>query len=1037
MENKTVKIQQAFYGEVNRSHSCIKQTFIDPELNSFLIAFTDRPAALPPGVNLSPYYSGTQFSKYYVFTKTFPDQTATRAGMVFTHALIFNIKDILNINNLEDIFSLFVDSVDGKSYELAEIEFNCSNPITENDTLHQPQFIQQIISAYLNGVKPILFSGKLKTFSQVLQQIWNFPNFNLRTKLKFRTSFTPSDLVDDLTIVSIQDGFLSKWQGQTIISSESLETVEIRSHSEGLFLNYNENNPFLLFLKELNIDLTEVSNFTQFEKVFSIFSNLNEIDDPNIIRQGIRILSKFSPSASDGRIIKNEFIERFTLFFENKSEFNILALRNMNWGAFVGGENKAKNIVTKFINYVFTNPQQIQLDSISELVDLSVNEGPKNWWHYSITESIESIFKIQNSETIKVIWQLIDSSNNTLQNIFQIIGKTKNCDVILRKFLPSRLRKETCQTLEQISKTKKWYLFHADILLQQYSNEIALERQLSIENKFSLEDSLGINYIAKKISPKNLILLTLKLCDEKLIILSIEAILKNKILLKDFAPNHSCWLEIWTSLVLKTGKVFDGLNGKEQEITFTLLDMLIKGVKINPIILNLISETKFSDISQFKSRKNIWDFLPILIQEKFLNSTLESVLGDFLSNKLAANSIEPEIVNIIVSDSFQTKFLNENHNNIEPVIKLYANFPTLKDNFLADFINYYRYSITDEQSQNLGSLVLKNNYPKTARSIYDKSLYNSSFNLAYQICQEMVEVNWLESLWGRVFDTKEPVKIIPISSNSLNTDNMTIHNLPTVVILTAISEEYLAVRAHLSNIVDADQNDTTYEAGIFEINSKKIAKVFIRECGAKNTSAAQESERAIQYFTPDLMLFVGIAGSRKPGDFKIGDVIFPEKVYSYEGGKAEKEIFQARPDEALMSYSLMETAKKIRLKDEWKTLIKGSWNEDIKANLGVIASGEKLVEHYESDIGKILTRHYNDTSAVEMEGFGFAKAVNRQGRLTSNILVGVVRGISDVIEQPKKRKKQDSLDRRPDYAKKIASDTAAAFAFWLVYKVFK
>ena len=59
----------------------------------------------------------------------------------------------------------------------------------------------------------------------------------------------------------------------------------------------------------------------------------------------------------------------------------------------------------------------------------------------------------------------------------------------------------------------------------------------------------------------------------------------------------------------------------------------------------------------------------------------------------------------------------------------------------------------------------------------------------------------------------------------------------------------------------------------------------------------------------------------------------------------------------------------------------------------------KLIEHYDSEIGKILTTHYNETSAVEMEGFGFANAASRQGRETSNIIIGVVRGISDILER--------------------------------------
>ena len=262
-------------------------------------------------------------------------------------------------------------------------------------------------------------------------------------------------------------------------------------------------------------------------------------------------------------------------------------------------------------------------------------------------------------------------------------------------------------------------------------------------------------------------------------------------------------------------------------------------------------------------------------------------------------------------------------------------------------------------------------------------------------------------------------------------------NLPVVVILTAIQEEYKAVRNHLEDVIDDDKDEIGYESGIFCFDGKPIVKVIIRECGPKNTRAAQETQIAIHNFKPDCIFFVGIAGSRKPQDFALGDVIFPETIYSYESGKAEKGKFLARPDIAKLTFSLFEKAKKERSKDEWKVLIKGDWEENVKADIGIIASGEQLIDHYNSEIGDILTEHYNDTQVVEMEGFGFADIATRQGASNKNIKVGVVRGISDII------KKDDTSDEssksennRPSGVKELASATASAFTYWLIYKTY-
>lgn len=1035
-ENK-ITIHQAFYGEVNKAHSCIKQTLTDPDLTSFLIAFTDRPAALPPGVSLLSYLSGSAYSKYYVLTKTFSDTTATRAGMVFTHVLILNLDDIVLVNNLQDVLSHFVQSIESKIDEIKEFQVNLSKTSNYSLSKIQPKYIQETISTIISGINPILFSGDITTFSNALQQIWNSPNTLSRKKIKFRTSFTLSDIerVKDLTIVSIQKDFLPKWQGQKIIQGENQDKVEINSLSEALFLGHKNENPFYNFMVELNVNLSEVQSYGLYEKIFTNHTSINKLEDANILRQDIRTLAKISPSPKNGKAIKEKFLDRLLTLIRDKKDRNIKALRNIDWASFPDGEEKGKAIVSSFLLSEIENPSQKQFQALSELVVLSASDNEQNWWHRTISESLCNAFKKQSAVSLKNIWQLIDFSESTLQSLLSVFLSIQNCDVILRKSIPEKLRTDTCKALLQFAQKKNWFLLHADVLLLQFSIETSIEMQLEYERKLSLADSVGVKYLTAKLAPNKLIDLAIKISDKKLSELSVEEIEKNTSLLQNIDLTVSSWLDIWTAFVIKTQKVFSGLIGQEKEIVSAVLDLVTNGKNVNATVITLIADSPFSDISGYKNRSKVWGAINTSNKEKFLAATTQSVFKNLLAGNVDPKSVESDILDRLTSDSFMTRFLDENKSNIEPIIVFFSIFKTLKDNFLADYISYFRGNISETQAKKLGKLINNNLFSKSARAIYEKAKYNSSFSFAYETCSGLVRLNWWESIWNFGPSPSRPVTsfTIPVLTNE---DSLRA-KLPTVIILTAIKEEYMAVRLHLKEIVDADRNDTAYEAGVFELNRKEIAKVVIRECGAKNTNAAQETERAIQYFMPDMILFVGIAGSRKPKDFDIGDVIFPEKVYSYEGGKSEKDSFLSRPDNALMSYALLEKAKKERKKNDWKTLIKGDWNHEVKADIGIIASGEQVVEHYYSEIGKILHNHFNDTSAVEMEGFGFGKAANRQGRETGNILVGVVRGISDIIEQSSKKETHIDKDKRPANAKMFASTTAAAFAFWLIFKTFE
>jgi nucleoside phosphorylase len=235
------------------------------------------------------------------------------------------------------------------------------------------------------------------------------------------------------------------------------------------------------------------------------------------------------------------------------------------------------------------------------------------------------------------------------------------------------------------------------------------------------------------------------------------------------------------------------------------------------------------------------------------------------------------------------------------------------------------------------------------------------------------------------------------------------------VILTALPVEYLEVRQHLNDIVELTNKGTVYEKGIFNTENGDW-EVLLVEIGAGNNTAAFEAERALEYFQPEVCLFVGVAGGIK--DAGICDVVVARKVYGYASGKSEKE-FLPRPDVGNSSYALTQRSRAVIRNGQWveRIMLPHEKYPQPKAFLGAIAAGEAVVASTESETYKFLRRAYGDSLAVEMEGRGFLAAVE------ANIGVEglIIRGISDLIHN-----KSDSDD---DLRQRIASKHAAAFAF--------
>ncbi len=1003
-------IHQAIYGE-NSGHALLSMSDSGNDIFNRISGYTDlndRPAG---GILSEPIVKGIFIENHYVLIKIFPDLSPSmRPGRVFSHALILDRENFLQVNDICDLLQFHLSSIDKKvNLEPIVYENPSHDAIPHNISGRESSAINEL-AIHEENKNCIVWLGE-DGYWNWITRVW--PNLPKESKIKTRigTAFNPQNIKEEnLNLIFIPSELSTSWSkyDYKIIDLTSNEKL---SSSVALRLAGEESGDSLLskLLDDFELEINSIKDLSRLESIGKVYFDANPAINRLLVFSNY--ISESSPKSKSGTKGKQDLLSKIIKAIPTSTIQMVQALQYQTWKGFEDGKNRIERALKIWLdsNLLVEKYDESRGNLVFEV--LSEMNNP-NWWHSTIKDYLLDKFKDWEVSFATPIWNWISSRGNLIPYLLPILPNIAESSLTAK--VPV-IDTKSAKLLLEIASQKNWLVLHGIVAVKHFKPREAFSKQIAIDTDHKHLQALSL--MSKHVSSKEIIEIAISLDDHRLYQISGQLVKKQSSLLSELDVTQASWQKLWIIAKGEGSDLWEGIKNPTKTL-YALLDQVFKEDIINYDLLTEISQSHYNNLANYENRKAIWNHLPSKVRNNFLSSTSDSVFKQFLEGSITLLDIEKPILDTIRSDQFMTNFLAENRAKISKIIKVYEEISNLKDQFLADFIFHYPTSISEAEAVDLGNLVIKRGLKITARSIYDKSFYDYSFYNAYLLCSNLVYLSFFERNFG-----KSPL----MKSHSSE------KRIPTVVILTAINVEYQAVRRNLTNVSENETKGTIYEGGEFRHQGQLVANVIIRETGPRNTTSSQETEKAISNFSPDMIFFVGIAGSRKPQDFSIGDVIFPEKVYSYEGGKATKDSFLARPDSLPPSHDFLERAKIERNKSDWKILIKGDYGEIPKADIGIIASGEQLVEHYNSDIGKIIFKYYNDASAVEMENYGFLKAIDKQSKKNKPEISGIVRGISDVLEMDESN--DLNQDRRPENAKQFASDTAAAFAFWLIYKL--
>jgi nucleoside phosphorylase/PAS domain-containing protein len=242
---------------------------------------------------------------------------------------------------------------------------------------------------------------------------------------------------------------------------------------------------------------------------------------------------------------------------------------------------------------------------------------------------------------------------------------------------------------------------------------------------------------------------------------------------------------------------------------------------------------------------------------------------------------------------------------------------------------------------------------------------------------------------------------------------------PWVVVFTAIEAEYEAVKEYLAGpFRQHEERGTLYELGALP-DVHGSWRVAVTQNGPGSTTAGVQLDRAVPVFTPEIVLFLGVAGGRK--DVALGDVVVADIIYDYEWGKSTLEGYLPRMRTHPSAHRLLQRARLVASEDRWQQRIRPACPKRRPASfVKPIVTGGKVVTDNRSAVARLLDQYASDALAVETEGHGFLEGAY----MNPGVDALVIRGISDLLTG-----KDQAND---DYWQPVASRHAAAFAIELL-----
>ncbi|MCL9799016.1 effector-associated domain EAD1-containing protein [Pseudomonas sp. AKS31] len=704
-----MRVEQAIYGEIpGRGHG-LRTSSTNAPIAAAIASKLDLPDVVPPGVQAWwPFVRGFPIDDHYVLARTFLDSSASRGGMVLTHALIVRLDDMCEAGNLTGLLGRLAASATECPESLVTLELE----IASRSNLPAADLIGTANALAAQGLAPVVRLS-VGGFEQLVDSLWSNLWPALRRTFAFRLSFGPNDVVEQPppSLVCTPEQLQARWTKHRIVKPDDKTS---NSESAGILCGLRDVQPILVLAKDLGLGVHSIRDLSRLERLQTLLSTGESFDD---LLAAIRLADGLSNQPTFGASIKDELIGRFTALIPGAGCKQLLLMRNLVLSGFASTRPLWSAVEFRVSNLGFA---PVDDSDLMEMVAASVDEElalPP--WCAAVIAGLSTVARRDKPAIYQAAWRWAEHSHAAFAAVVGALPADATVEQRLAEEVPRKLHVTSSVSLLSPLLKKRWLSAYGAALAATLSPTDATGQQLKVDK--DLEHSAGLRSALRFASPSQILECTLAHKDLRLVELCAEQAVAHPQILSNIRCDDIIEQQVWGAVIGKNSSLWSAPNNAIGARD-TVLAQLAQGLLVDTGLLEALAKTPLADLSAISERARLWSLLPTSQCDHYLDATATGWLEAAVKG---SEIITPEapLEHAVMASSSLRSVLERSSVPVDTHLAIVSGLPSFPEAMFVQWLNNLLKGVrmlSLAASEQLGRLVASRHWEQAAKHLADR-----------------------------------------------------------------------------------------------------------------------------------------------------------------------------------------------------------------------------------------------------------------------------------------------------------------------------